>query len=214
MGWRRPSQALKSPTTLTLVALGAQTAKFTPSTPSIVAELRPELVVALPVPAFVQQVEVVVGQQVGKRVGIVHDALLSAFVGHPNHVPRRPSVHRCRHGDRWPRTAPPGGSAAWAGVRRRGPGRRPKPGSSRGRNARTASARRPLDRHLVRARAAQTDSRVFPRSVPRPSPTRPSFARMPPCACSGGGRTTHAVAAIAEKARQLPHRQALPAVTR
>ena len=31
----RPSQPLKSPTTLTLSALGAQTAKFTPATPSI-----------------------------------------------------------------------------------------------------------------------------------------------------------------------------------
>ena len=51
IGWRRPSQALKSPTTLTLVALGAQTAKFTPSTPSIVRKLGAQLVVALPVRA-------------------------------------------------------------------------------------------------------------------------------------------------------------------
>ena len=72
MGWRRPSQSLKSPTTLTLVALGAQTAKFTPSTPSIVAQLGAEPVVTLPVRPFAQQVQVVVRQQMGKRVWIVH----------------------------------------------------------------------------------------------------------------------------------------------
>ena len=53
-------------------------------------QLRPQPVVALPVPAFVQQVEVVVGQQVRKGVGIVHGrGLLAAFLGHPKHVPRR-----------------------------------------------------------------------------------------------------------------------------
>ena len=36
MGLRRPSQLLKSPTTETRWALGAQTAKRTPATPSIV----------------------------------------------------------------------------------------------------------------------------------------------------------------------------------
>ena len=34
MEWRRPSQALKSPTTETRRAFGAQTAKCTPSAPS------------------------------------------------------------------------------------------------------------------------------------------------------------------------------------
>ena len=34
MGWQRPSQWLKGPTTLTRRALGAQTAKVTPGTPS------------------------------------------------------------------------------------------------------------------------------------------------------------------------------------
>ncbi len=41
MGCRRPSQLLKSPTTLTLVALGAQTAKFTPSMPSMLRNWAP-----------------------------------------------------------------------------------------------------------------------------------------------------------------------------
>ena len=54
-------------------------------------QLGPEPVVALPVPAFVQQVTVVVGQQVGKGVGIVHGrGLLAVFFGHPQHVARRP----------------------------------------------------------------------------------------------------------------------------
>ena len=34
MMWRRPSQVLKAPTTLTRRALGAQTANSTPGTPS------------------------------------------------------------------------------------------------------------------------------------------------------------------------------------
>ena len=56
-------------------------------------QLRPQPVVALPVPALVQQVAVVVGQQVWKGVGIVHGSgLLAAFLGHAKHVPRRAAV--------------------------------------------------------------------------------------------------------------------------
>ena len=67
IGWRRPSQSLKSPMTLTPVALGAQTAKFTPSTPSIGAQLRTQLVVALPVLAFAEQVQVVIRSAAAER---------------------------------------------------------------------------------------------------------------------------------------------------
>ena len=35
IGWRRPSQPLKSPTTLTRIAFGAHTVKPTPATPCI-----------------------------------------------------------------------------------------------------------------------------------------------------------------------------------
>ena len=38
---RWPSQLLKSPTTLTASALGAQTAKFTPATPSATCSCAP-----------------------------------------------------------------------------------------------------------------------------------------------------------------------------
>ena len=56
-------------------------------------QLRPQPVVTLPVPPLVEQVEVVVGQQVGKGVRIVHgNRLFSAFLGYPKHVPRRASV--------------------------------------------------------------------------------------------------------------------------
>src|SRR5574337_798887 len=41
IGWRRPSHLLKSPTTLTLLALGAQTAKQTPDTPLRVSRWAP-----------------------------------------------------------------------------------------------------------------------------------------------------------------------------
>ena len=41
MGWRRPSQVLKSPMTLTRWASGAQTAKVVPSTPSMVRRCAP-----------------------------------------------------------------------------------------------------------------------------------------------------------------------------
>ena len=64
--------ALKSPTTLTLSAFGAQTAKFTPRHAVDRPQLRAELLVALPVRAFAQQVQVVVGQQRREGVGIVH----------------------------------------------------------------------------------------------------------------------------------------------
>jgi hypothetical protein len=43
IGWRRPSQALKSPTTLTRRALGAQTAKAVPSVPSWLRGCAPSL---------------------------------------------------------------------------------------------------------------------------------------------------------------------------
>ena len=43
MAWRRPSQKLKSPTTLTRRAFGANTTKATPSTPSSTIGCAPSL---------------------------------------------------------------------------------------------------------------------------------------------------------------------------
>src|SRR5262245_37502320 len=41
IGWQRPSQSLKSPTTLTRCALGAHTAKLVPATPSTARNCEP-----------------------------------------------------------------------------------------------------------------------------------------------------------------------------
>ena len=43
MAWNRPSHWLKSPTTLTRWAVGAQTAKLAPGTPLIVRKWEPNL---------------------------------------------------------------------------------------------------------------------------------------------------------------------------
>ena len=43
IGWRRPSQSLKEPTTLTLPALGAQTTKRTPGSPPWVIGCAPKM---------------------------------------------------------------------------------------------------------------------------------------------------------------------------
>jgi len=58
MAWRRPSQSLKSPTTATLRALGAQTAKLTPSTPSIETELGAEFIVDAVLVTLAEKVEI------------------------------------------------------------------------------------------------------------------------------------------------------------
>ena len=165
------SQSLKSPTTLTPVALGAQTAKFTPSTPSIVRNCAPSLLVAGPVRAFAEQVQVVVGQQRRKRVGIVHD------------------LFRCRA--RRPRAA---GSCAVLFVRvdranrlvqagRMDPPHRLRSdcaaGSTTqawlepGKNARTASARRPAVIDLVRSQHLKGVLVMARRAAGRSCPTPP-----------------------------------------
>ena len=71
IGWRRPSQALKSPTTATRSAFGAQTAKRTPATPSIVMALAPSALGQLEVPAFVEQMQVELAEQRAEGIGIL-----------------------------------------------------------------------------------------------------------------------------------------------
>ena len=66
MGWRRVSQALKSPTTETARALGAQTAKRTPATPSMVIGREPSAKRQLEMPAFAEQIDIQVAQQTGR----------------------------------------------------------------------------------------------------------------------------------------------------
>ena len=104
------------------------------------AQLRPQAVVALPVPAFVQQVQIVVGQQVRKGVRIVHGRLPSPFVGDAEHVARLP-VARGR--DKGPRTGRRDGCAAWAAPASFWTGSTTQAWADCGKNARTANARRP-----------------------------------------------------------------------
>ena len=71
MGWRRASQALKSPTTATRRALGAQTAKRTPATPSKVMALAPKTIGQLEMAAFVEQMQVELAEQQAEGIGIL-----------------------------------------------------------------------------------------------------------------------------------------------
>ena len=75
IGWRRPSQPLKSPTTLTLVGVGGPDGEVHAGDAVDGPQVGAELLVALPVRAFAEQVQVVVGQQRREGVGIVHGRL-------------------------------------------------------------------------------------------------------------------------------------------
>ena len=68
---------MKSPTTATRRALGAQTAKRTPGTPSIVIDLGAEGVGELEVPALVEQMQIELAEQQAERIrvlGLLHAA--------------------------------------------------------------------------------------------------------------------------------------------
>ena len=105
------------------------------------AQFGAEPVVALPVPAFVQQMQVVVGQQVRKGVGVVHGDLPSPFVGHAEQVAG--ACRWSRAPGKWPRTVRPDGSAAWAAPASPWAGSTTQASVDCGKNARTANARRP-----------------------------------------------------------------------
>ena len=70
IGCRRPSQLLKSPTTLTRGRSGAQTANVVPATPVDLADVRAELSVELLVAALARQMQVELARaSAGKRTG-------------------------------------------------------------------------------------------------------------------------------------------------
>ena len=69
--WTRPSQRLKSPTTLTPRALGAHTANDTPRMPGDLAQMCAELVVGAVVLLLAPQMKIEVAQRRQERVGIV-----------------------------------------------------------------------------------------------------------------------------------------------
>ena len=92
MGCVRPSQKLKSPTTLTRCALGAHTAKCTPRTPAIFAHMCAQFFVVLVVRAFAEKIKVVVGEQWRERVRVVSLENISVAEANLQAVSRR------RHG--------------------------------------------------------------------------------------------------------------------
>ena len=71
MGWRRMSQSLNSPATVTQSALGAHTAKRTPGTPSHLGEVRAQGAVGFVERALGVQVEVGIGELRAEAVGVV-----------------------------------------------------------------------------------------------------------------------------------------------
>ena len=71
IGCRRPSQELKSPTTETARAAGAQTANAVPATPSMLAHVRAEALVELLVAALADQVQVELAERRQEAVRVV-----------------------------------------------------------------------------------------------------------------------------------------------
>jgi len=71
IGWRRPSHPLKSPTTLTRLALGAHTAKTTPGTPARRREVRAQPLPAALVGPLAEEVEVELPEHLVEGVRIL-----------------------------------------------------------------------------------------------------------------------------------------------
>ena len=97
IGWQRPSQPLKSPTTLTRLALGAHTAKVTPSISVDARRVGAELFVDAVVRALAEQVQVIAGQRGGEPVGVLDLPDMAALVHHAEAIGVR---HLLRHGRR------------------------------------------------------------------------------------------------------------------
>ena len=70
IGWRRPSQLLKSPTTETRRAFGAQTAKRTPGTPSTIIACAPRQFARSRCLPSDEQIDVEFAQQRPERIGV------------------------------------------------------------------------------------------------------------------------------------------------
>ena len=88
IGWRRPSQWLKSPTTLTCPAFGAHTAKQTPFNTRMLDRARAELLIEPEVGALTEEMQIKVCKDGRIAVGILKFAGLL------------PVAVRSGHGDR------------------------------------------------------------------------------------------------------------------
>ena len=114
IGWTRPSQPLKSPTTRTARALGAHTAKATPATPWWLIGRGRRAPPTGGVAALAEQVEVELAEGRQEPVGVVDD--LAVAVGQQHLVAGRRSAGRRRRSARRGR---PGGPCATSGAHRR-----------------------------------------------------------------------------------------------
>ena len=171
MGWRRPSQPLKSPTTETRRAFGAQTRNAMPATPSSSIGMGAELLVQPQMIALGDQIDVQLAEDRREAVGIV-DLDGVAARRPPGAADRRLRV----------RSASPTNSPS-ACSRDSSPAARPEPASISHTRAgvRLESAHHQRRRHRLRGgrarrrdrrdrRAPAPRSRRIERSLPRLSP--------------------------------------------
>jgi hypothetical protein len=93
IGWQRPSQRLKSPTTLTRAAFGAQTENSTPAMPVGLVHAGAEQAVGVPVATLAEQVHVEVRQLGREAVGVVAD-VLAVVVGRARSADSAPAAAR------------------------------------------------------------------------------------------------------------------------
>ena len=181
IGNTRPSHAQKSPTTLTRRAFGAHTAKLTPATPSIGANVRAELLPEPPVRSFVEEMEVDVAKRREKAIWIAAFPRRAVDVGDAKAIGQRQrrarQETRCtdRRGPR--RRA----RAEWrvrrrAGIRRVRRSRRARERSLRARRRTPPGARREW-RADARVRRPRDEGRRRRRASPRPPSSR---RRRPP----------------------------------
>ena len=105
IGWQRPSQPLKSPTTLTRWAFGAQTAKCTPSEAPIRIGMGAELLVNAGVIALAEKIQIEIADDAAEPEGVVEFGDLAARVDDPQTIVRnlvQPFEPRLEHAGRMP----------------------------------------------------------------------------------------------------------------
>ena len=89
IAWTRPSQWLKSPTTDTRWALGAQTAKWVPATPPSSIMCAPSFLVDFVVRAFIEEIDVHLAKHGTEGIGILLSPRFPGVALHFQHVVER-----------------------------------------------------------------------------------------------------------------------------
>ena len=167
---RRPSQLLKSPTTLTERAFGAQTANAVPADAVDLAHVRAELLVQPLVQALGGEVDVELAERRQEAVRIVE----LDRRGRPGRRRRAGSGAAASPGDQRPRRPRRDGAARARPARRRRAATRIR--SASGRNARTTTPSRRRDAR--RAGGAGPDGRAGRPARLRPRCSRARLARV------------------------------------